>query len=72
MDLQTQISPSWQPLLAPEFSKLINTNRHTIIQSGHPSPLSAAKFFGSKPFSKINMSLEAAGKTPIDWRVEKP
>lgn len=49
---------------------LIDTNRHTVIQSAHPSPLSAAKFFGSKPFSKINAALEAAGKTPIDWRVE--
>ncbi|NJK43665.1 MAG: uracil-DNA glycosylase [Pleurocapsa sp. SU_196_0] len=49
---------------------LIDAERHTVIQSAHPSPLSAHNgFFGSKPFSKINAALEAAGQTPIDWRV---
>ena len=32
---------------------LIDGERHTILKSAHPSPLSAKKFFGSKPFSKI-------------------
>jgi uracil-DNA glycosylase len=49
---------------------LIDSNRHTIIQSAHPSPLSARNgFFGSRPFSKINAALEAAGKPPIDWQI---
>ena len=48
--------------------KLIDTDRHTIIQSAHPSPLSAANgFFGSRPFSKINAALEKHGVKPIDW-----
>ena len=49
---------------------LIDTTRHTIVQSAHPSPLSARNgFFGSKPFSKINAALEAAGKPAIDWQL---
>lgn len=48
--------------------KLIDTNRHTIIQSAHPSPLSAANgFFRSKPFSKINAALRKNGFAEIDW-----
>jgi uracil-DNA glycosylase len=50
--------------------KLIDGSRHTIVQSAHPSPLSAHNgFFGSKPFSKINAALVANGIEPIDWRV---
>lgn len=50
---------------------LIDQNKHCIIQSVHPSPLSAHRgFMGSKPFSKINKALEQFGKSPIDWRVE--
>jgi len=49
---------------------LINTPRHVIIQSAHPSPLSAAAgFFGSRPFSKINAALREAGKSEIDWQI---
>lgn len=49
---------------------LIDTSRHTVIQSAHPSPLSAHNgFFGSRPFSKINTALTAAGKSPIDWQI---
>lgn len=48
--------------------ELIDTARHIIIQSVHPSPLSASGgFFGSKPFSKVNAALTSAGKPPIDW-----
>lgn len=50
--------------------ELIDTGRHTIIESAHPSPLSAANgFFGSRPFSRVNAALEAAGQTPVDWRL---
>ena len=39
-----------------------------IIESAHPSPLSAHRgFFGSKPFSRANAFLEAAGREPVDW-----
>jgi uracil-DNA glycosylase len=50
--------------------KLIDATRHTIIQSAHPSPLSARNgFFGSRPFSKINKALHANGKPEIDWQI---
>ena len=49
---------------------LIDTSRHTVIESAHPSPLSAhSGFFGSKPFSRTNAALVAAGLDPIDWRL---
>lgn len=42
--------------------------RHLIIESPHPSPLSARRgFFGSKPFSRINAFLTEHGSEPIDW-----
>lgn len=42
-----------------------------VIESAHPSPLSANRgFFGSRPFSRANALLEAAGGDPVDWRVE--
>jgi uracil-DNA glycosylase len=50
--------------------QLIDTDRHTVVQSAHPSPLSAHNgFFGSKPYSKINAALRAAGKPEIDWQL---
>ena len=50
--------------------KLIDTQKHYIIESAHPSPLSASRgFFGSKPFSKINEILISLGKAPIDWQI---
>ncbi|WP_028298076.1 uracil-DNA glycosylase [Olivibacter sitiensis] len=49
---------------------LIDTSKHCVITSAHPSPLSAHNgFFGSKPFSKANAYLISKGKTPIDWQV---
>ncbi len=49
---------------------LIDTSRHTVIESAHPSPLSAHNgFFGSKPFSRTNAALRAAGLEEIDWRL---
>jgi uracil-DNA glycosylase len=49
---------------------LIDLGRHTVIESAHPSPLSAHNgFFGSRPFSRTNSALEAAGLAPIDWRL---
>jgi uracil-DNA glycosylase len=41
-----------------------------IIESAHPSPLSASRgFFGSRPFSRANDLLEEQGAAPVDWRV---
>jgi uracil-DNA glycosylase len=48
--------------------KLIDTSRHAIIESVHPSPLSAYRgFFGSKPYSKINKQLTEWGQPTIDF-----
>lgn len=48
--------------------ELITNNRHYIIESVHPSPLSANRgFFGSKPFSKINNFLEKNNIEKIKW-----
>jgi uracil-DNA glycosylase len=53
--------------------KLIDQTRHAVIESAHPSPLSADKgFFGSKPFSAINRVLRSAGKPEIDWQLPNP
>lgn len=47
---------------------LIDVSRHTVIESPHPSPLSAHNgFFGSKPFSQVNAALAAHGQRTIDW-----
>ena len=49
---------------------LIDQSRHTVIESAHPSPLSAYRgFFGSRPFSRINTALRTEGKTEIDWQI---
>jgi uracil-DNA glycosylase len=49
---------------------LIDTGRHTVIQSVHPSPLSARNgFFGSRPFSEINAALKSFGTPEIDWQI---
>lgn len=49
---------------------LIDTTRHVIIESAHPSPLSASNgFFGSRPFSRANAALIEGGREPIDWRI---
>lgn len=55
---------------AQKKAALIDGSRHVIIQSAHPSPLSAKNgFFGSRPFSKINAALREAGKQEIDWQI---
>lgn len=54
---------------AQKKGKLIDEAKHPVIKSAHPSPLSAKKFFGSKPFSAVNAALERLGKPPIDWQL---
>lgn len=52
--------------------KYITNKKHYIIESAHPSPLSAYNgFFGSKPFSKTNNFLISRGLDPVDWNLEK-
>ena len=55
-------------MAARKKKAIVDTSRHTVIESPHPSPLSAHRgFFGSKPFSRANAALEAAGREPVDW-----
>lgn len=54
-------------------ASLIDTPRHVVIRSPHPSPLSAHRgFFGSRPFSAANAALADAGREPVDWRLDTP
>lgn len=43
---------------------------HAVLESGHPSPLSARLFLGCRCFSKANRLLMEAGREPVDWRLE--
>ena len=53
---------------AQQKIKLIDTSKHHIIKSVHPSPLSAYRgFFGSKPYSQANAYLEEHGIEPVNW-----
>ncbi len=53
---------------AQKKGAFIDRNRHCVITSAHPSPLSAYRgFFGSKPFSRANAYLAAHGLGEIDW-----
>ncbi|MDB5197968.1 MAG: uracil-DNA glycosylase [Flaviaesturariibacter sp.] len=53
---------------AQEKIALIDTTKHLVLKSAHPSPLSAHNgFFGSHPFSKANAYLVKQGLHPIDW-----
>jgi uracil-DNA glycosylase len=64
----------WGNYAAEKVDHVIDTDRHTIIQSSHPSPLGATKtttpFIGSKCFSRANAALQEMDKDPIDWNVE--
>lgn len=47
---------------------ILNLSRHRVLESQHPSPLSAYRgFWGSKPFSRCNTLLQELGREPIDW-----
>lgn len=49
--------------------RLIDTSRHRIVQAAHPSPLSAGKYLGSRPFSRTNQALAELGEAPMDWQL---
>lgn len=56
---------------AQSKARLVDEQRHLILKSVHPSPLSAYRgFFGSAPFSKANQYLAARGREQIDWRLD--
>jgi uracil-DNA glycosylase len=53
---------------AQKKAAFVDSSRHLVLKSAHPSPLSAHNgFLGSKPFSKANTYLLAHGRQPIDW-----
>lgn len=54
---------------AKRKARYIDSSRHFILNSGHPSPLSANRglWFGNRHFSKANQYLEQLGKAPIRW-----
>lgn len=53
---------------AQKKGRKINRNKHLVIESAHPSPLSAYRgFLGSRPFTKINEFLMATNSEPINW-----
>ena len=55
---------------AQKKGKFIDREKHLVLESVHPSPLSAHRgFFGTKPFSQINQFLLKKGQVPIDWEL---
>lgn len=48
---------------------LIDEERHVVVQGAHPSPLSAKRFFGSRPFSQMDAAIARQGHPAIDWRI---
>jgi uracil-DNA glycosylase len=55
---------------AQKKAAFVDRNKHMVITSAHPSPLSAHHgFFGSKPFSRCNEYLLAHGLKPVDWSI---
>jgi uracil-DNA glycosylase len=50
--------------------RLIDTERHAVVQGAHPSPLSAKLFLGSRPFTQIDKAVAEQGHEPIDWRIQ--
>ncbi|MDP2507258.1 uracil-DNA glycosylase [Oceanobacter sp. 3_MG-2023] len=55
---------------AQKKGAMIDQNKHLVLKSVHPSPLSAHRgFFGQKPFSRINQYLVSRGQPPIQWQL---
>jgi len=52
---------------AHKKEKLIDSTKHAVIKTAHPSPLSVNKFKDCKCFSDADKALKKFGKTPIDW-----
>jgi uracil-DNA glycosylase len=60
-------------LLWGNFAKskisLIDTNKHLVLQSAHPSPLAGKAFFNNHHFSQANKYLTSKNRTTIDWQI---
>ena len=58
---------------AKQKTNLIDSLKHCVLKSGHPSPLSANRgfWFGNKHFSKCNSYLKEVGKNEINWSLDK-
>jgi len=55
---------------AQKKGQIIDRSRHLVLESPHPSPLSASRgFFGNHHFSRANQYLQAHSRTAVDWRV---
>jgi uracil-DNA glycosylase len=55
---------------AQKKGAFIDRSRHFVLESPHPSPLSAHRgFLGSRPFSKVNEFLNKKGLEPVDWKL---
>ena len=58
---------------ARKKKSFVDTSRHVVIESPHPSPLSAHRgFLGSRPFSRANEALVSVGREPVDWALAAP
>jgi len=55
---------------AQKKGKIVDTTRHRVLETGHPSPLSVKKWRGCKVFSKCNAELKKLGKGEIDWTLK--
>jgi uracil-DNA glycosylase len=74
--LLARLGSSSQPLVFALWGKqaqtratLVSSPPHVIAGGAYPSSLSAARFLGSKPFSRINAALRELGHSEIDWRL---
>ncbi len=54
---------------AQDKAALIDSTKHFVLKSAHPSPFSVTQFYGCKHFSKTNEILKKEGKEQIDWKV---
>ncbi len=54
---------------ARKKGQIIDTSKHCVLTSAHPSPLSVRGFTGCRHFSKANAYLQSMGKAPIDWQL---
>jgi len=52
---------------AQQKGEIVDEDKHLILKSAHPSPLSAKHFFGNRHFSQTNQYLQQCSKEPIDW-----
>ncbi|MCB1649622.1 MAG: uracil-DNA glycosylase [Pseudomonadales bacterium] len=58
---------------AQRKGEIIDRSRHLVLESPHPSPLSASRgFFGNHHFSRANAYLQSHHQAPIDWCVQEP